>query len=150
MQILTSALVIQVYAITCIASATDVCLGEFEVCPSGTCVLDTSLCGVCKTAGEFLCPDGSTCVPSAEAVISCPVVTPLFNWTLSLSERVSGTIAVLTLEEKAALIVMVSPVSVHRQVRVCCGHCRPRPVSRRACHASASLRTTTGQRRSTA
>lgn len=95
-----------------LSAAADECLGEFEVCPSlGTCVLDASLCGVCKTSGEFLCPDGVTCVPDAEAVQFCPIVTPLFNWTLPVSERVAGTVAMLSLEEKAALIIMVSPVS---------------------------------------
>ena len=97
-------------------AAADECLGEFEVCPSlGTCVLDASLCGICKTAGEFLCPDGVTCVPDAEAVQFCPIVAPLFNWTLPVSERVAGTVAMLSLEEKAALIIMVSPVSAPGQ-----------------------------------
>lgn len=99
-----------ILAISLVDVAGDVCLGEFEVCPSGTCVLDPSLCGICKIPGQFLCPDGATCVASAEAVMYCPITTPLFNWTLSISDRVSGTLSALTLEEKAALIVMVSPV----------------------------------------
>ena len=97
------------------ASATDlsnpdVCLGEYEICPeTGNCVLDSSLCGVCTTAGEFLCPDGSTCVQNAFEVQFCPITVPLFNWTLPLAERVAGTISMMTLDEKAALIVMQSP-----------------------------------------
>ncbi len=89
----------------------DACLGEFEVCPSGGCVLDASFCGICKTPGDYLCQDSTTCVSNAVAVLTCPLIAPLFNWTLPIYDRVSRTVAMLTLEEKAALIVMQSPVS---------------------------------------
>lgn len=131
--------------------APDVCLGEFEVCPDGvTCVLDASLCGVCKSPGEFLCPDGVTCVPSAEAVQFCPIVTPLFNWTLDISSRVAGTLANLTLEEKAALIIMVSPVRAvplaRKPARI--AHEPVEPACREF-RALGSPRSTTGRRLNT-
>jgi hypothetical protein len=85
------------------------CYGEYQTCPDGTCVLDASLCGVCKGAGEFLCPDGTTCVPTVDSVENCPPGSPLYNWSAPLDERVAGTLALLTPEEKAALIIMVSP-----------------------------------------
>jgi hypothetical protein len=113
MALLNALLVSSLLSLLRDGQAADVCLGEFELCPDGaTCALDASLCGVCKVAGEFLCPDGATCVASAEAVQFCPVVTPLFNWSLPVGERVARTLPLLTLEEKAALIIMVSPVSV--------------------------------------
>jgi hypothetical protein len=88
------------------------CLGEFEVCATGECVLDASFCGICKSAGEYLCQDSATCVANAAAVLTCPVIAPLYNTTLTIPDRVSGTVALLSLEEKAALIVMQSPVSM--------------------------------------
>lgn len=91
--------------------AAESCLGEFEACPTGECVLSSKLCGKCTSPGEYLCPDGSTCVPTADDVQLCPIIAPLFNWTLPIADRVRGTIAMLTLEEKAALVVMRSQVS---------------------------------------
>ena len=96
------------------AVTADACLGEFSACPTGECVLSPSFCGRCKTSGEYLCSDGQTCVSSADAVKLCPISSPLYNWTLPTADRVWGTIAMLTLEEKAALVVMRSQVRCAR------------------------------------
>jgi hypothetical protein len=89
------------------------CLGEYQLCSTGDCTLGASLCGRCKVPGQFLCPDGSTCVDSATEVQFCPVAIPLYNWTLPLAERVAGTLPHLTLEEKAAIVVMRSQVGIY-------------------------------------
>lgn len=96
-------------ALLCRATAAQQCVGEYELCiNSGSCALDASLCGTCKT-GEYLCPGSNTCVSSADAVVDCPLASPLYNWSAPLSERISATVSLLTAAEKASLIIMVSP-----------------------------------------
>jgi len=71
------------------SSVTQPCLGEFEYCPSsGACVLFSNLCSVCGS-GQYLCPDGSTCVQGAAGYLTCPNLKGThLDWTLPLDQRV--------------------------------------------------------------
>ncbi len=65
------AVILAVAAMT-VAVDADACLGEFELCPStGECTLYNGWCGTCK-AGQYVCPDGKTCVADAAGYLECP------------------------------------------------------------------------------
>jgi hypothetical protein len=58
----------------------DACLGEFQVCGGGDCVLDASLCGRCAN-GQYLCPDTTSCVDGAQFYTGCPGLQGThFDW----------------------------------------------------------------------
>jgi beta-glucosidase len=76
------------------------CLGEFEICPTGECVLIADWCGKC-TQGQYLCPDGQTCVQGAEGYLSCPAIKGThLDWTLSVDERIAYFVQAATLDVK--------------------------------------------------
>lgn len=86
------------FVVLIFASAAYACVGEYERCPSGDCVLISSDCGKCKQ-GEFLCPDRITCAANSRAYEDCPLI-PFYNWTLTSEARLDDLLKRLTLKQK--------------------------------------------------
>ena len=86
------------------------CLGEFELCPTtNSCVLIADDCNVCS-AGQYLCPDRTTCVEGAEGYFKCPgLANTHLDWTLPVETRIDRLLAVLTVEEKSAQLQNDAP-----------------------------------------
>eukprot|EP01084_Bolivina_argentea_P169080 293127_1 len=76
------------------------CLGEFELCKTGDCVMCSKNCGKCLQ-GQYLCPISKTCVNSAADYVNCPGIKGThLDWTLTIEQRISFLNTNLTLNEK--------------------------------------------------
>jgi hypothetical protein len=76
------------------------CLGEFELCASGECVLNRLECGSCAK-GQYRCPLSTTCVDSAAAYMSCPNLAGThLDWNLDTEVRIDMLLAVMPINEQ--------------------------------------------------
>jgi len=89
---------------------TQPCLGEFQVCSSGSCVLFPQDCGTCTTKGGYMCPDRKTCASSAATYVNCPGIKGThLDWTLSVEERVAYLVSHASNTEKIAQMTNNAP-----------------------------------------
>ena len=104
------------------------CLGEFQRCSGGDCVLSPSDCGKCGH-GQFLCPtDQKTCVSDANSVMTCPGIKGTHwvcciiskhkanfsqDWTLPLDQRLDYHVAHTTVSERIAQLTNDAPEIRH-------------------------------------
>lgn len=103
------AALVALVAAACGAATAPNCVGEFSLCPDGSCVLVDADCGKCPS-GHYLCPDRVACVETAAEWGGCPGVRGThFDTSLSIEERVEVIISQLNLTEKASLLTNESP-----------------------------------------
>jgi beta-glucosidase len=73
------------------------CIGEFQQCPTGDCVLIAADCGTCP-AGQYMCPSRAECV---DDVATCSGIREtIWDWTLPLEDRVEWLVGQTTQEER--------------------------------------------------
>lgn len=93
------------------------CMGEFSRCDDNSCTLGP--CGLCPTAGQYLCPDLKTCVRSAAAYIECPgIVGTHLDHTLDVEARIAYLVAHTTLKEQAAQLKNMAPAIARPNIMV--------------------------------
>ena len=90
-------------------AASDACLGQFQVCSAGDCVVSPADCGACG-AGQYLCPDRQTCVDGAVAYDGCPGIKGThLDWTLSVDQRLDYLVAHTNTSEQIAQLTNDAP-----------------------------------------
>lgn len=98
------------------AGASQGCLGEYQQCPSGECVLQPGDCGkICKPQ-QYLCPlpDPPTCVDTVEDYEKCPGLAGThLDHTLPLEARLAYLVAHTNTTEQILQLQNTAPAMPH-------------------------------------
>lgn len=92
------------------------CVGEYEICSSGECVLDLSLCGACASQNAsshpgrwYVCPGVNQCVETAAGYVQCPLAGTHLDWTLDIEQRLDLLVNAATVTEKIQQLTNDAP-----------------------------------------
>jgi len=76
------------------------CLGSYQLCDTGDCVLVDEHCGRCASQ-QYLCPDMQSCLDDVKDYEKCPNIKGThFDWTMEIEKRLDYLVNVTTLDEK--------------------------------------------------
>jgi hypothetical protein len=118
------AVVILSVCLSCMTTVTanTTCLGEYQQCSTGDCVLDPSQCGKCQ-GGQYICPlevnNVTHCVSGAAGYLECPgLVGTHLDWKLNIESRLDYLVNTTSIQDQIKQLTNSAPSIVSQGIPV--------------------------------